>query len=203
MRTIGILLAAGSSRRMKKAKQLIQIGHKPLIIYSLDTLLESHLAKVILVLGHHHQEILKHIPTSEKLATVINNNYVNGMGSSIKTAMAHLKPNTDAVMIALADQPFITSDLINILIKYADATTKNIIAPICNGKRGHPVIFKKKYFQELLKLTGDKGGHFIVKKHPYDILLVDVATDSILIDIDTPKDLESALMKFTNQHEHQ
>ena len=116
MKTIGILLAAGASQRMGRPKQLIQIGQKPLVIHSLDTLLEAHLAKVILVLGYSNEEILKLAPTSKKLVTVINNNYANGMSSSIKTGMAHLPPNTDAVMISLADQPFITTSIINKLI---------------------------------------------------------------------------------------
>lgn len=196
MKTIAILLAAGASERMGATKQLISIDNKSLLLHALTPLLESRISKVILVLGYNNEKILKHIPTSEKLVTVINDNYSNGMGRSIKAGLAHLEPNTDAVMIALADQPFITVQTINNLLKSASITKKNIIAPIYNGKRGHPVIFKKKYFQELLQLTGDEGGRSILELNHDDTLLVDLKTDAILIDIDTPKDLETAIKKI-------
>lgn len=197
MNSTAILLAAGASERMGTTKQLVSITDKPLLLHTLEPLLESRLAKVVLVLGHNHKEILKQIPSSEKLITVINNNYAHGISSSVKTGMAHLEPNTDTIMIALADQPFITTQIINNLLEHASETTKKIIAPVWQGERGHPVIFKKKYFHKLMKLYGDKGGSSILKNHPYDLLLIAVKTDAILFDIDTTKDLETAIRKIS------
>lgn len=191
MLTAGILLAAGRSKRMRQPKLLIPLMNKPLILHSLTPLLKSNLQHVILVLGTHHKDILQLLPVSLKLTVVVNQSCEEGMSSSIKSAIPYLYERTKAIMIALADNPSLSETIINKLLEEADKTTKNIIAPQKQGKMGHPVIFKKKYFPSISQLKGDEGGKLIIEQNPEDLLLIEIDSDAIFTDIDTPEDLKT------------
>lgn len=191
MRTTGILLAAGRSKRMRQPKLLIPLMNKPLILHSLTPLLKSNLQHVILVLGTRHKEILQLLPASLKLTVVVNQSCEEGMSSSMKSAIPYLYEQTEAIMIALADNPSLSETIINKLLEEADKTTKNIIAPQKQGKRGHPVIFKKKYFPSISQLKGDEGGKSIIEQNQEDLLLIEIDSNEIFTDIDTPEDLKA------------
>jgi molybdenum cofactor cytidylyltransferase len=187
-----IVLAAGESKRMGALKQLMPVGRSTLLEKTVDNLLNSSADETIVVVGHRAQEITGAIaPRPVKIAP--NPNYQQGMSTSIIAGLKKIDPQSQAVMLALGDQPLVESQTINQLIDAFNHHDKGITVPTHRGKRGNPVIFAIKYKQELLKLKGDIGGREIIKAHPDDVLEVPVDSESVLSDIDTKDDYKSQL----------
>jgi len=184
-----IVLAAGESKRMGQTKLLLPWQGKTLLEHVLDTLLTSQVNEVILVLGHDADRILQKVPT-QKIKVVINPDYKEGMSSSILKGLMAMDEKAEAFLTVLADQPGITKEILNRLIHGFQKTRpeKNIVLPTYLGARGHPVLFSTKYKKEALRLRGDVGARQVLVDHPEDILEVEVDSDAVLSDIDTPED---------------
>lgn len=159
-----IILAAGESKRMGKPKQLMPLGKNTLLEQAIDNLLNSSVDETIVVLGHKAEEITKKI-ASKPVKIVINPDYQQGMSTSIVAGLIMVDPRSRAVMLALGDQPLVTSQTINQLIEAFIKHNKGIAVPTYRGRRGHPIIFDIKYKAELFKLKGDIGGREIIQNH--------------------------------------
>ncbi|MDO8578164.1 MAG: molybdenum cofactor cytidylyltransferase [Dehalococcoidales bacterium] len=196
-----ILLAAGESKRMGQPKQLLPLGDKTLVEHALDNLLASRVDEVIVVTGNQAETIAKKVG-KRPVKVVLNPDYRLGMSTSLKTGLASIDKDAEAVMVVLADQPFIDAALINRLIDEFTCRNKGIVVPVFKGKRGHPIIFATKYRDELLQLRGDAGAKVLLQSHPDDVLEVAVASGHIHVDIDDMDSYElqkKKLKKRTNQ----
>lgn len=179
-----ILLAAGESKRMGKLKQLMPLGTKTILEQAIDNLLNSRVNEVIVVLGFEAEALMEKVAT-RPVKVALNPAYHQGMSTSIVAGLSQISDKATAVMLALADQPFIDSQTINRLIGEFDSHNKGIAIPVYQGRRGHPVIFAAKYKEELSRLKGDIGGREIISQHPDDVLEVAVNCEGVCIDIDT------------------
>ena len=179
-----LILAAGESKRFGRTKQLLQLGNQTILQKTIDNCTCSIATEVRVILGHDAAKIKKSL-TNQSIITVENPNYHQGMSTSITAGLASVDPDTQGILLALADQPFVDTKTINQLIESFKSSSKSIVIPLYNHKRGNPVIFDIKYKQELLKLKGDIGGRDIIKNHPDDILEVPVDCEGVLLDIDT------------------
>jgi len=187
-----ILLAAGESKRMGEPKQLMPLGKHTLLEQAIDNLLNSSVDETIVVVGHKAEEITRAIAT-KPVKIMFNPNYQQGMSTSIVAGLILVDPRSQAVILALGDQPLVESRTINQLIDAFNSHDKGIAVPTHRGKRGHPIIFNIKYKAELLELEGDIGGREIIKNHPDDVLEVAVDSTSVISDIDTQDDYKSNL----------
>lgn len=187
-----IILAAGESKRMGKPKQLMPLGKSTLLEQAIDNLLNSSVDETIVVLGHKAEEITKKI-ANKPVKIVINPDYQQGMSTSIVAGLIMVAPRSQAVMLALGDQPLVTSQTINHLIEAFNKNRKGIAVPTYRGRRGHPIIFDIKYKAELFKLKGDIGGREIIQNHPKDVFMVAVDSESVISDIDTQEDYKANL----------
>ncbi len=185
-----ILVAAGESKRMGELKQLMPFGKSTILEQTIDNLLNSTVNEVIVVLGFRAGEITKKI-ASKSIEIALNPAYQKGMSTSVIKGLDLVDDRAEAVMLALADQPFVDSKVIDRLIQQFYAHDKGIVIPAYQGRRGHPVIFAAKYKPELRGLIGDTGGRQIIEAHPDDILEVTVDSPSINIDIDTMSNYRS------------
>lgn len=192
-----ILLAAGESKRMGKPKLLMPLGKATILEQTIDNFLASKVNEVIVVLGYRAEEMMKKIAI-KPIKIAINPAYHQGMSTSIVKGLSLVDDRAQAVMLALADQPFVKSQIINRLIEEFLSHNKGIAIPVCHRRRGHPVIFAIKYKEELLGLTGDVGGRQIIRRHPNDILEVAINSESIITDIDTISDYQSILTNSTS-----
>jgi len=179
-----ILLAAGKAKRMGKLKQLMPLGGTTILEQAIDNLLNSAVGEVIVVVGYRAEEVIEKIAT-KPVKIAINPIYHQGMSTSIVAGLNLVDNSARAVMLALADQPFVDSQTINRLIGEFSTHDKGIAVPPYRGRSGPPVLFAIKYKGELLGLKGDIGGRQIIREHPDDILEVAVDSESINIDIDT------------------
>jgi molybdenum cofactor cytidylyltransferase len=193
-----ILLGAGESRRMGVNKLFLPWGKKKVLEHCVDTLLRSKVKEVIVVLndrgkGIRNQFEKKSVFVGEKLKWVMNPHYKKGMSTSIRRGIQVLDPSSHGILIALGDQPFLKTRTINALIQAFQKGRRGIVLPAFRGKRGHPVIFDRKYEKDLLTLKGDRGGRSIIQRYPKCVLEVQVKSGGVIKDMDTWKDYKNEL----------
>ena len=187
----GVVLAAGSSTRLagSRPKQLLELGGKPLIRRVVLSALESGLHEVVVVLGHAAAEVGEAIPDLD-CRIVENPDYRIGQSTSVRHGLAAIAPESRATMFIPADQPLLSTALIDRLVESYRATAGPIVIPTHKGRRGAPVVFDRSLFFELEKLEGDAGGRSILPRYRSEIVEVSVANPRELADVDTAADLE-------------
>lgn len=189
-----LLLAAGESRRMGKPKLLLPFGRTTIVEHIVDSILESNVDKIIVVLGSHREKILKKI-SDRPIETVINHRYKEGMLSSIRTGFEALPNDAAAALVYLGDQPLIPSSVADDLIEAYKQTRKGIVLPVFKKKRGHPILIDMKHRQEISNLSPEIGLRELMHNHPEEVQEVEVDTSHILKDIDNPGDYARELKK--------
>lgn len=180
-----IILAAGSSSRLGKAKQLELYYGDTLLNHTLTVAKNSFVKDITIILGANANHI---IPSLKDCQYRINTNWANGMGNSIAFAASKLKIDTDAVIFLLCDQPHLESKIINELIVKFELGDKDIIRCKYSTGFGPPILFDKKYFKLLSNLDGEMGAISIVQNHKDDVDYIDFEKGAI--DIDTEEDLK-------------
>ncbi|MDT3697789.1 MAG: nucleotidyltransferase family protein [Thermincola sp.] len=193
-----IVLAAGTSSRMGRPKQLLTYRGRPLLRHVIDIVSRSSVDQIIVVLGHRREEAAKTLE-GLPLQIVVNHNYTSGQSSSVKTgleslASPHSSPKASkaraGVLFVLGDQPLLKPETINLLIEKF-LLLGGIVAPYYQGKRGNPVLFDLCLRDEFDSLEGDAGAREIIFRHPEILHQVNVTDPGILLDVDTPEDLEA------------
>jgi len=185
-----VILAAGASTRLGKPKQLLQYRGKTLLAHAISEAVNSNADAVVVILGKDANLFKKEIE-ERKVRVAVNSSWEEGMASSVRLGLDTLfnaKPYIDAVIFMVCDQPHISSSILNQLIITQQKTTKQIVTSNYGDSIGPPALFHKKYFEELMKLSGDAGARKIIQKN-----MNDVATILFLdgdIDIDTEEDYE-------------
>lgn len=193
--TAGIVLAAGMSSRFGRPKQLMELGGKTVLEWTLSACLDSRLESIYLILGYAYKEIKETIPEMIKhprLNILVNPNYKKGQSTSLQTGILEIRDTHPSAMFILGDQPFIDSKTINHLLACFWASEKNICVPFSQKKRGNPVIFNALFYEKINSIRGDMGARGIIENHPEHILRVPVVRPSFFHDIDTKKDFEKA-----------
>ena len=182
-----ILLGAGESKRMGVNKLNLRWGTKTIFERCLDALLRSNVTETIVVLNRKPGRF----PTSWQgrgVKVVVNPLFRRGMSTSIRRGIKAVDRRSDGILIALGDHPFLQTRTINALIRVFARGRRTIIVPSFRKKKGHPVIFHRKYKKELLTLRGDVGARSIVEHHIDDVGVVPVKSEGVVKDIDTPED---------------
>jgi molybdenum cofactor cytidylyltransferase len=183
-----IVPAAGMSTRMgSHNKLLLVIDGKTLIERAVDTVIASNIDEAIVVVGHQ-QEMVKAVLAGRNVVIVENPSYREGMASSIRAGVAAVSTGAKAVMICLADQPWLEPADLNRIISAMDdarAAGKNIVVPFFNGQRGNPVILDASYRRAMIDVVGDIGCRKIIKQHPDEVYVLEMETDHVVRDVDT------------------
>jgi molybdenum cofactor cytidylyltransferase len=195
MRVVGVVLAAGESRRMGRLKALLPFGPHTVIEHVLQPLLQADLAAVVVVLGHRADEIaavLQHVP----VRLLHNPQYQRGMTTSVQVALREVTPLPDAYLLALVDQPHVSLGLVQQLLATFAQTHKGLVIPTYDGKRGHPILLASTYRDEVLALGPDQGLNIVTRGHLDDTLEVPVTTDDILRDMDYPEEYAAELQRW-------
>jgi len=187
-----ILLGAGESKRMGKNKLFLPWGKRTILEHCLQALLRSMAKEVVVVINDRMEEIA-HYWRERGVKVVVNPDYRKGMSGSIRRGIQTLDLKSDGILIALGDQPFIKTRTINALIGAFRRGEGKIIVPSFRGRRGHPVIFHRKYEEKLLRLRGDAGGKTIIMKHPENVRIIPVKSEGVIRDIDTWGDYKKEL----------
>lgn len=184
-----VILAAGASSRLGRAKQLVPFHDKPLLQHVLDACTKTDALKLV-VLGAYAEEIKREISPSET-KILFNPLWKEGISSSIKAGLLELTSKHDdiaGILFLVSDQPFVSQDLIMNIMETFDNHKNRIIASGYGGIIGTPAMFPAVYFHELSELSGDKGAASIIKRHSEHVIVIPF--EDGIKDIDTKEDLQ-------------
>ena len=186
-----VVLAAGASSRMGEPKPLVRLGDRPLLAHVLDGLRRSGVGDTILVLGDSADRVRAELPT-EGARVVENPAFRDGMSTSLRKGLAALPPEAAAFFVVLADEPFVRPGTYDALIAAREATGARILVPTYHGVRGNPVLLDRSLAPEADTITGDRGCRELHQRHPNDTVEVPVDDPGVLLDLDTPEQVELA-----------
>ena len=179
-----ILLAAGNSKRFNGNKLLAIYKNKPIYMYIVEKVVNLKINKIICVTQY---EEIKEALLNTNINVVMNNNSNLGISSSIKIGI-NFDKNADGYMFMVCDQPFISIQTLNSVIDNFIKGDKGIVCAGYGKNKGNPVIFSKRYINELLSLEGDNGGKVIIKGNLNDLKIVNINNRIELVDIDTQEE---------------
>ena len=189
MKVSATILAAGQSSRMEnRNKLLLPINEVPMISHVCNTVLTAGLDPVVVVTGCDNELVTQAIPTAIN-EIIYNSHWQSGMASSIYCGISTLSKNIDGNMIVLGDMPMISKYTLDFLIdEFILHDGDHIIYPIYEKRQANPVIFPKKYFQEILASTGDRGCKKVLMQYPDDAVGVSIDSPEVVFDCDNEDD---------------
>jgi molybdenum cofactor cytidylyltransferase len=190
MTIAAVVLAAGTSSRMGRQKLLLPVaGGQPLVRLSVERVLGAGLDDVLVVLGREADAVgaaLSGLP----VRLVVNPRYAEGQSTSLRAGLDALRPDTEAVVVALGDQPLPDPALVGRLVSAFRASGRPVAVPRYRDGRGNPVLFGAGLLDELRAVTGDAGGRAVVARDPGRV--VEVPVDSPMPpDVDTWADYQA------------
>lgn len=183
-----VVLAAGSSSRMRRPKQLLEFRGEILLKRATASALEAGCRPVVAVTGAH-ADASRGSLVGLDVIEARNEQWRSGISSSVRVgveAVIAVAPGVDAMILMLCDQPFVTPKIIAGLIKARRETGSAIIASSYVESYGAPALFSREHFAELIALRGDVGAKHVIQKHLAKAHLVPFPEGAI--DIDTPED---------------
>ena len=191
---IAVILSAGESSRMGRPKALLPIDGVRLIEKIVTALRSTRVGEIIAVLGHNAEEMREKI-SDLPVTIVVNPEYKQGQLSSLITAIRSIQSgensqSVDGILVHLVDHPYINAKLVDLMIDRFEQTKKLIVVPRHQGRRGHPVIFSRALFPELLAAPVDQGAKTVVHAHRDQTLEIDTDDAGVTIDIDTPDEYQ-------------
>jgi molybdenum cofactor cytidylyltransferase len=189
-----VILSGGESRRMGSPKALIPYRGATFLQHLLDVVRHPKLGPVLVVLGPHADQIRKEVAL-EPSSVVINHDWEKGQLSSIQAALRYLASTgeTDGIMLFLVDHPLVSAPLVDQLIAEFYRSGKPIVLPTFRGKRGHPVIFARRLYEELLAAPLEKGARTVVWAHTDEILGVPTDEEGVVLNLNDPEAFRKAL----------
>ena len=185
-----IILAAGGSLRLGKPKQLLEYEGKSLLRRSAEAALACECENVVVVLGFEADELGKEV-FDLPVKIVLNDLWVEGIGSSIKAGLAELlegSPDISAVVVMLCDQPYVNEKTISSLVNTYRSSGKPIVAAEYDGIVGVPALFDREMFDELMNVEGDAGARVVIRQNLGDKVAT-VPAPEAAFDVDTPEEL--------------
>jgi molybdenum cofactor cytidylyltransferase len=191
-RIAAVVLAAGRSTRMGAVNKLIaEIGGKPLVRIAVEQALASRASPVIVVTGHERERVeaaLNGLP----VRVVHNPDYAKGLGTSLKAGIAAVPDDADGAIICLGDMPQVNAALIDKLIAaFAPEKGVLVVVPSIDGRRGNPVVWSRRFFHDLMAISGDIGARHLIGSYIEAVIEVPVDDDAALTDVDTPESLSA------------
>ncbi|MBL6932145.1 MAG: molybdopterin-binding/glycosyltransferase family 2 protein [Rhodospirillales bacterium] len=188
-----IILAAGQSTRMGEVNKLLEeVQGKVMMRHAVDAAMDSNVSSIIVVTGFEAdktQEIVKGLPVT----TVYNELFAQGMSTSLKCGISALANDVDGAVVCLADMPDVTASHLNRLIELFDPDMdRAVCVSSYGGRRGNPVLWSRLFFPRMEELSGDEGARKLLREHGSVVHEVEMSSDAVLRDIDSPEALGRA-----------
>ncbi len=134
------------------------------------------------------------MPADSRIVAVENPEYVRGQLSSLRAGLARVGAQSRAALVHLVDHPTVRAETFAAIVREYERTGKSIVIARYRDRRGHPVLFDRTVFRELLDAPLDQGARAVVNADPSRVGYLDADDPGITLDLDTPEDLERALL---------
>ena len=189
-RLAAIVLAAGLGTRFGGGKLTAPFRGRPLIAGALDTALATPVSSLIVAVGDDPVLEAAIRPLAPTALLVRISDPAQGLGASLAAAARAVPADTDGVFVFLGDMPLIGREVAPALARALNRPD-GVVAPVHDGKRGHPVLFGGAWISDLCALTGDVGAQALIRQAGDRLRLVETDDAGVLFDIDRPEDLEA------------
>lgn len=190
-----IVLAAGAGRRFGGRKLLAPFEGGLLLDGALKAAFASPASTIILVTGSEGDEVAAVAASfaerhgeGGRLQIVHAADHAEGMGASLRAGAEALPSKAAGAFVFLGDMPRIPAALLPRLVEAVDAGAA-AAAPICGGRRGHPVLFGAELLDPLRQAAGDEGARTALAGLGPRLALIETDDDGVLFDVDQPSDL--------------
>ena len=193
-----IVLAAGASTRMGRQKLLLPFAGTTVVAHIVLELHAGGVAAVYVVTGFEPEKVRGAL-AKERVTFAHNLDYTRGMLSSIRAGLASVPQDWSAVLIALGDQPLICAAHVTTLLQEHARTSEDILVPGHHGRRGHPLLLPRRFWQEAMMQHDDTGLRGLLHGHADRVRLIEVGTDDVLHDMDTPEEYDRTVMRASER----
>jgi molybdenum cofactor cytidylyltransferase len=185
----GVLLAAGTSSRYGAANKLLQsVEGKPVVRHAAETLVESGLSGVTVVVGHEADRVraaLADLP----VAVRTNDEFAAGQSTSVRAGIADAaERDVDAALVALGDMPWVSVGTVDLLVEAYRRGVSDLLVAASDNQRGNPVLFDSRFFDALTDVDGDVGGRALLFEADATAA-IETGDAGVVRDVDRPSDL--------------
>ena len=190
-----LILAAGESRRMGSPKALLAHGDKTFVDHLLEVTRHPKISSQRVVLGARAEFIRNTLPLANEIV-VVNPHWELGQLSSIQAGIRAIEGSaTEGVMICPVDHPLVSASLVSELIAafLSHSAKKGIVLPTYRGKRGHPVIFARRFFNALLSAPHEKGARAVVWENSGEVNEIETTEEGIILNLNDPESYRNAM----------
>jgi molybdenum cofactor cytidylyltransferase len=181
-----VILSGGASRRMGSPKALLPYQGRPFLEHLLDVAKHPSIGLRRVVLGPDADAIFAQIALMPD-EIVINKNWERGQLSSIQMAIRSLPAGTSGLLLCPVDHPLISKSLVADLIDSFEKTNAPVVVPLYESRRGHPVIFAARLYEELLNAPDDTGARAVVWAHQHEVCEVSTTEEGCILNLNDPE----------------
>lgn len=191
-RIAALVLAGGQSRRMGATNKLLaEIDGTPMVRHVVDHVLSSKADPVVVAIGHEANKLRSALDGCP-VTFAENPDYAEGLSTTLRAGLAALPVDIDGAVVCLGDMPKVEAGIIDRMIAAFDPVEgRAIVVPTRRGKRGNPVLFAKRFFEDMKQVSGDTGARHLIGGHEEIVVEIDVDDDAVLLDVDTPEALKA------------
>jgi molybdenum cofactor cytidylyltransferase len=201
-----VILSAGESSRMGSPKALVPFRGRTFLEHLVEAIRQASSSSpkssltssagigwTRVVLGAHVREISDALKLDDE-TVIVNPRWKSGQLSSIQAAIEGVaRLPTDGLLLFLVDHPLVSGGLVKKLVEIFYETGDSIVLPTYRGKRGHPVIFARRLYAELLAAPQDQGARAVVWAHAAEVLEVPTDEEGVVLNLNDPEALRKAL----------
>jgi molybdenum cofactor cytidylyltransferase len=189
-RVAALVLAAGQSRRMGALNKLVAlVDGVPMVRATVKNIAASGVDRVVVVTGHEAARVREALHGLD-VEVVHNPGYAQGLSTSLASGVAALGESVDAVLVCLGDMPRVSARHVQRLLAAFDPVEgRTICVPTHRGKRGNPVLWDRRYVEEMSQVRGDVGARHLIGEHEDQVCEVEMDDAGVLMDVDSPEAL--------------
>ncbi len=189
-RIAGVVLAGGQSRRMGVVNKLLaKVDGKEMVRHAVDMVREAGADPIIVVTGHEPDRV-RAVLANANVSFVHNEDYAEGLSTSLRTGIAAVPDDADGALVALGDMPRVqAAHVVRLIEAFSPADGRAIVVPTWQGKRGNPVLWAKRFFAEMEEIDGDVGAKHLIGANADLVHEVEMPDSGVLLDVDSPEAL--------------
>ena len=187
-RVAAVVLAAGSSTRMGRNKLLLDLGGETMVRRTVRAAIGGGVDQVVVVLGHDEPLVRAEL-AGLPCTLVVNPDHAQGAGTSVRTGVRQVGAVADALVVVLADMPYVTAEMIATLVARYRETRAPLVVSHYGAVQAPPTLYDRALFEELLSIPSERGAKQVVRRHE-EAAVVLPWPESARRDVDVPADYE-------------